>query len=72
MDNKPTKSFNNLQFTQFARDLGFTISSDKEVNDPNPEFIQNLLLEVKDIINLSFYWFYISVWLDALTLSLNN
>ena len=47
MDNKPIKAFNNLQFTQFARDLGFTISSDKELNDPNPEFIQNLLIEVK-------------------------
>jgi hypothetical protein len=46
MDNKSVKVFSNLQFTQFAKDLGFTISSDKELNDPNPEFIQNLLIEV--------------------------
>ena len=46
MEIKPIKQFNNLQFMQFARDLGFSISNDKELNDPNPEFIQKLFMEV--------------------------
>lgn len=35
-----------LQFIQFVRDLGFEITSDKDLNDPTPEFLQELYIEV--------------------------
>ena len=56
MENKAVKVFNNLQFMQFVKDLGFNISSDKELNDPSPEFIQNLLIEVKIILSHFFFF----------------
>ena len=55
MENKIVKVFNNLQFMQFVKDLGFSISSDKELNDPTPEFIQNLLIEVTMIFSHFFF-----------------